>query len=121
MKRRIDIDDDDVDMDVEGRLFYGGEPYSGEVAEYLRGALISLDDYVDGWPHGMQREWYANGEPRGEGVARNGLPSGEHKEWHSNGRLASKKIFSAERGELLAEYFWDEEGNSTRAWKATED
>ncbi|MBB5933926.1 toxin-antitoxin system YwqK family antitoxin [Streptomyces zagrosensis] len=120
MSNRIDIDDDDVDMDVEGRLFYHGAPYSGEVVEYRENIVIHLDQYVDGRLHGLRRAWYSNGTLKGEEMCRYGRPSGEQKEWHPNGQLAHRQIFTSESGKLVAEYHWDEEGRVTSSWVASE-
>jgi antitoxin component YwqK of YwqJK toxin-antitoxin module len=115
--RRIDIDDPDVDMDLGMRLLYRGELFSGEVEEYLGGALISLDTYVDGVPEGPSREWYPDGTPRSESTARRGRAVGVARTWHRNGGLACERVFS-EEGHLLSDRQWDERGRPTRAWQA---
>ncbi|KAB1139832.1 hypothetical protein F7R91_38545 [Streptomyces luteolifulvus] len=42
---RIDIDDPEIEMDEAQRLLYRGEPFTGEVTEFLSGKLVSLDSY----------------------------------------------------------------------------
>ncbi len=119
--QRIDIDDPEVGMDEGRRLLYRGEPFSGEVVEYLSGHLVSLDVYVDGVQSGISREWYTDGTPRSAGMTQNGLPSGESKEWHPNGQLAVRQVFSTNGLTLLEDFRWDKEGRPTRSWRLDED
>ncbi|MGA4865988.1 toxin-antitoxin system YwqK family antitoxin [Streptomyces lavendulocolor] len=114
---RIDIDDPDVDMDVSGCLFYGGTPFTGEVAEYRNGYLISLDEYVDGLLHGLSREWYEDGTPRSEGSARGGCAVGEWKEWHPNGTLMQRQLFDSSGYSLHERDTWDENGDQLTSWR----
>ncbi|MFI2432195.1 toxin-antitoxin system YwqK family antitoxin [Streptomyces sp. NPDC018693] len=118
--RRIDIDDDEVDVAFDQRLLYAGEPYTGEVVEHLAGSMVSLITYADGFKDGPYREWYENGTLRAEGVMRMGFVSGEFKRWHSNGCLARRMLNSEDGKTPLAEYEWDEEGRPTRTWGNTE-
>lgn len=92
--RRIDIDGPEVDMDMGQRLLYRGELFTGEVVEYQRGALVSLNTYKDGVEDGPTREWYMDGTLRSEGVMRDGVPVGELQSWHPNGRLAARMTMS---------------------------
>lgn len=73
---RIDVDGPDVDMDGGGYLFHRGVPFTGAVAEYQNGCLISLDQCVGGISHGLERETL-----RSEAAARHGLTVGESREW----------------------------------------
>ncbi|SPE49773.1 hypothetical protein SNS2_1468 [Streptomyces netropsis] len=104
-------------MDASQRLLYQGKLFTGEAAEYQGDALISLDGYTDGVQDGDTQEWYPGGAKRSAGVMRMGFVSGEYLEWHPNGQLASKQVFSEDGKRLLEEYKWDEQGNSTRAWR----
>ncbi|GEC07203.1 hypothetical protein SSP24_48580 [Streptomyces spinoverrucosus] len=117
--QRIDIDDPDVDMDVSERLYYRGEPFTGEVTEHLGVSLVSLETYVDGYKDGPSHEWYKDGTLRSEGTHRAGLPVGEFKEWHPNGVLASKRVFAANGMTILEDCEWDEHGRPTRTWRRT--
>ncbi|MEV4433428.1 hypothetical protein [Streptomyces sp. NPDC049585] len=114
--QRIDIDDPAVDMDGAKRLLYQGELFSGEVAEYHGGSLVSLDGYTEGVPDGLTQEWYRDGARRSWARVRMGFVIGECLEWHRNGQLASKRVFSEDGKRLLGDYKWDEEGKPTRAW-----
>lgn len=66
---RIDIDDPEVDFDDGERLFYPGEPFTGEVVEYQGGALVSLETYRDGIVDGPVKQWFEDGTLRAEGNA----------------------------------------------------
>ncbi|MET9642566.1 toxin-antitoxin system YwqK family antitoxin [Streptomyces syringium] len=120
-KKRIDIDDPEVDMDDAQRLLYRGNPFTGEVTEHLAGKLVSLDNYTDGTQDGLSLEWHTDGTLRSEGTVRMGLPCGEAKEWHPNGVLASWKKFSDDGLTLLEESTWDESGRPTRSWRLEEE
>ncbi|MER6129724.1 hypothetical protein ABT173_45650 [Streptomyces sp. NPDC001795] len=113
---RIDLDDADVDLDYAQRLLYRGEPFTGEVVEYLGEALVSLETYEDGLRHGPNREWYKDGALQSEGMARRGRPVGISREWHANGTLASEKVFSEDGWTMLSVREWDENGQPTRVW-----
>ncbi|MET7609208.1 toxin-antitoxin system YwqK family antitoxin [Streptomyces avermitilis] len=114
--RRIDIDDPEVDMDMGQRLIYRGELFTGEVVEYQRGALVSLNTYKDGVEDGPTREWYMDGTLRSEGTARGGRPVGITRDWHPNGTLAAEREFAEDGLTMLSDREWDETGQPTRAW-----
>ncbi|WP_206326309.1 MULTISPECIES: hypothetical protein [unclassified Streptomyces] len=104
--RRIDIDDPEVDMDVSERPYYRGEPFTGEVTDYLTESLVSLDTYVGGYRDGPSRQWYKDGTLRSEGALRAGLPVGEFKTWHPNGVLAAKGVLVANGMTLVEDCAW---------------
>ncbi|MFJ3661495.1 toxin-antitoxin system YwqK family antitoxin [Streptomyces sp. NPDC090119] len=114
---RIDIDDPEVDMDDGHRLLYRGVPFTGEVTEYLSGALVSLDVYAHGVPHGLSQEWYQDGTLRAECVVHRGLPRGESWEWHPDGGPASRRVFDPDGLTLREDDAWDESGRLTRSWR----
>ncbi|MFB7916673.1 toxin-antitoxin system YwqK family antitoxin [Streptomyces sp. NPDC056061] len=114
--QRIDVDDPDVDMDGNQRFRYRGALLTGELAEYSDGCLISLDEYTDGVPDGLSREWYRDGTLRSEGVARAGRAVGEFREWHPNGALGCRKFFDGAPASLREEETWDEHGVLLTSW-----
>lgn len=118
--QRIDIDDDDVDMDAAQRLLYRGELFTGEVEEKQNDVRISLDTYTAGILDGPSYEWYPDGSQKSEGVMLMGFPTGEFMEWHPNGQLAVKKVYTGDGKILLAEYAWDTEGHQTKEWHRQE-
>ncbi|MFF5189744.1 toxin-antitoxin system YwqK family antitoxin [Streptomyces sp. NPDC000345] len=119
----IDLDDPEVDAYAQ-RLLYRGElftgeveePFTGEVEEWLGGARVSLESYVDGRPDGPCREWYPDGRLRSEMTVRRGRAVGVSREWHPSGLPASERVFSEDGGELLARREWGEDGRPTVTW-----
>ncbi|MFJ8511078.1 toxin-antitoxin system YwqK family antitoxin [Streptomyces avermitilis] len=115
--RRIDIDDPEVDMDPGQRLLYRGELFTGEVEERLGGAVVSLETYADGAPHGPSREWYKDGTLRSEATAHKGRPVGITRDWHPNGTLAAEREFTEDGLTMVSHREWDETGQPTRVWR----
>ena len=118
---RINIDDPEVDMDLAQRLLYRGQPFTGEVEEYLGGARVSLETYVDGLPDGPGWEWYKDGTLESEVTVRKGRAVGVAKKWHPTGVLASERTFSEDNGALLSIREWDENGQPTKNWRKEDD
>ncbi|ATL66223.1 toxin-antitoxin system YwqK family antitoxin [Nocardia terpenica] len=110
MTKRINANFDPVSWDIDLRLVYQGEPFTGEVVETLGDQLLSQEFYVNGISHGPDREWWPDGTLESEGQMRNGRPYGIYRRWHENGRLASEKHFSDD-GRLHTVLEWDEAGN----------
>lgn len=108
--KRINIDDPEVDMDMSRRLLYRGELFTGEVEEFLGGARVSLETYVDGLADGPSWEWYKDGTLESEVTVRKGWAVGVARRWHQNGVLASEWVFSEDNGALLCSRQWDEDG-----------
>ncbi|KOG29091.1 toxin-antitoxin system YwqK family antitoxin [Streptomyces resistomycificus] len=117
---RINIDDPEVDMDLGQRLLYRGKLFTGEVEEYLGGARVSLESYVEGLPDGPAWEWYKNGTLESEMTVRKGRAVGVAKRWHPNGVLASERTFSDDNGAMLSVREWDENGQPTKSWSKGE-
>ncbi|KZM75406.1 toxin-antitoxin system YwqK family antitoxin [Nocardia terpenica] len=110
MTKRINANFDPVSWDDDLRLEYQGEPFTGEVVETLGDQLLSQEFYVNGIPHGPDREWWENGALKSEGQVRHGRAYGVFRTWHENGQLASEKHFS-DNGRLHTVLEWDENGN----------
>ncbi|MFF0542562.1 toxin-antitoxin system YwqK family antitoxin [Nocardia thailandica] len=110
--RRIDSSADgaDIGTGADLRLEYRGEPFTGEVVETVGEQLLSLTAYVDGIPHGLDLEWWADGGRKSEGRVEHGLPVGVWRRWHHNGTLAVEKHFD-DTGDLEDVRAWDEDGN----------
>ncbi|KZM75405.1 toxin-antitoxin system YwqK family antitoxin [Nocardia terpenica] len=110
MTKRINADFDPISWDVNDRLMYQGEPFTGEVVETLGDKILSQQSYVNGIPHGPDREWWPNGTLESEGQMRDGRPYGIYRRWHENGQLAGEKHFGDD-GALHTVLEWDEDGN----------
>jgi antitoxin component YwqK of YwqJK toxin-antitoxin module len=107
--KRIHVFLDDSELDDSLRLVHEGEPFTGELVNTYGETLIFLETYRDGWRDGPLREWYEDGTPKAEGMARHSLAVGTYREWHRNGRLAVEKLFN-DKGRLVSEKHWDEDG-----------
>ncbi|MFK8851044.1 toxin-antitoxin system YwqK family antitoxin [Streptomyces sp. Ac-502] len=99
------------------RLLFRGEPFTGEVAEYHGGSLTSLNEFSDGVLHGRCREWYRDGTPRSEGMARNGRAVGECREWHPDGVVKCRRFVDGSVASLREEQTWDERGDALGLWR----
>ncbi|MFF2808456.1 toxin-antitoxin system YwqK family antitoxin [Streptomyces sp. NPDC058000] len=111
---RIDlrIDHDDIATDADLRLEYRGVPFTGEVVEAIGDHLLSQMFYVEGIPHGPDREWWADGRPMSEGQSDYGVPAGVWRKWHHNGQLAREQHFDS-MGDPADIRTWDEDGHPT--------
>ncbi|MFJ1550237.1 toxin-antitoxin system YwqK family antitoxin [Streptomyces sp. NPDC088246] len=87
------MDAPDVDGDPGHRVLYRGEPFTGEVAEYVGGQMVYLDVYAEGIRDGLSQGWYPDGSRKSLGTVRNGVATGEFREWHPNGALKARRFF----------------------------
>ncbi|MFD4354891.1 toxin-antitoxin system YwqK family antitoxin [Nocardia sp. NPDC058519] len=110
MRIDSDIDQAEISTGADLRLEYRGEPFTGEVVTTVGEQLLSQTFYVDGIPHGQDREWWADGVPMAEGRTEHGRPVGTWRRWHHNGQLAVEKQFDS-TGDLDDVRSWDEDGN----------
>ena len=93
------------------------EDYVGVVFECKDGKVLSMNNYKNGWRHGLQRSWYTNGQLKYEYAAISD-PGGPHgsevadgisREWHENGQLAQETNYlDFDQSGLSRE--WDENG-----------
>jgi antitoxin component YwqK of YwqJK toxin-antitoxin module len=108
--RRIDVADTEDD---QGGVFFGGEPFTGEVVEEAPdGSLASLYTYWSGMEHGPYFEWFGPERPYKQGQFRHGLPIGVNRVWFANGRLAQEVEFD-EVGRQVYRREWNESGELT--------
>jgi antitoxin component YwqK of YwqJK toxin-antitoxin module len=108
---RIDVDDPQLETELDSRVTYRGEFFTGEVAETSGGVLVALTTYRDGFEDGPSQEWFADGTPLSDGTVRRGFPVGPWRLWHSNGVLAEEKVFDDEgKGDILRLRRWSESG-----------
>lgn len=110
--KRIDysVSRREIATDDDLRLTYRGEPFTGEAVETIGDQLLFQVFYVDGIPHGPDREWWADGPIKSEGQVNYGVPAGIWRTWHHNGQLASEQEFDDE-GDPIETRTWDESGN----------
>jgi len=87
----VDIEDLDTDEDM---VVYQGLPFNGTMqASYPGGARWREFPYLDGFEHGLCREWYSSGQLKREWHAVWGVAQGKVCEWHKNGQIKSVAIY----------------------------
>lgn len=106
-ERRITLDQIDYDEDL--RAIFDGERIDGEVVEVdSQGRTVTSTTFANGLRDGPDREYYPDQRLKAEYLYRTGLPHGIARTWHPNGALARELTY--ERGEVLAERAWSEDG-----------
>ena len=79
--------DDLLEYDGDVRL-WNGKPFTGiGYDEYPNGQLEYENNYRDGLPVGLQREWFPNGQIKKEVHAISGLGSSKVTIWHANSQI----------------------------------
>lgn len=112
---RVDDDDPDLETQLDSRVTYRGEYFTGEVVETNDDTVVSLTTYRDGFEDGPSLEWFPDGTRLSEGTVRKGIPIGAWRLWHANGALAEEKVFDeAGKGHILRIRRWSESGEITK-------
>lgn len=75
------------------RLGRGTEPFNGVAVEWDQGAPALEAHYVDGYAHGVQREWHANGQLGAHTAFERGLRHGLCTTWSPEGWRSSVQVF----------------------------
>ncbi|EDY15970.1 conserved hypothetical protein [Chthoniobacter flavus Ellin428] len=65
-----------------------------------QGILVSREMFLHGEKHGVQREWYPNGQLKSEEPYRNGVRHGVFKTWSENGALIGQSSIVEGTGKL---------------------
>jgi antitoxin component YwqK of YwqJK toxin-antitoxin module len=107
----MSIDLEQTELDADGCVLHGGEPYSGQVVRRgPHGEVVSLTTYYKGYEDGLSQEWYPDGRPRIEGTSRYRVGAvGVWREWHPSGARAAEYGFS-DNGRLQFVRRWDPAG-----------
>ncbi|HEX7657936.1 MAG TPA: hypothetical protein VF444_00545 [Pseudonocardiaceae bacterium] len=117
---QIDIDDPEVGGDLNGRITYRGQLYTGEAIEYgPDGHRIALTNFTDGVKDGIEKEWYPDGSPLMEGMSKHGSAVGEWRQWFPDGRLKQLNVFD-DKGRHLSRKIWDENGNLIKDYSSSD-
>jgi len=67
---------------------YQGAPFSGVLQySYPNGNLQTEITYLNGYPEGVCREYYSNGQMMEERYIKYNLSYGHYREWDENGNL----------------------------------
>jgi antitoxin component YwqK of YwqJK toxin-antitoxin module len=114
---KVDIEDCDFDEDL---VVYQNIPFTGVlISNYDDGNLQNKSEYLNGLPHGLCEEFYANGKLKKTWNAENGRVTGIEKEFYENGLLKMEE--NSEYGVLLSTKKWDENGNLVSSQEIDQD
>ena len=85
-------------QEIENKKLYNrGEPHKkGNICKWYDedGHLIIKSEMKDDKPHGIQWNYYKNGNVSAQVVYKDGKKDGELETWHENGKRKSKIFFS---------------------------
>ena len=102
----VEVDDPDL-RTIGDRLFYRGEPFTGETTELLSGITeIEMISYEDGYRDGTCRGWYPNDTQRYSGVFGGGRKVDRWRYWSEEGQLVGDDEFDPAGG-LRHRKRWD--------------
>ena len=106
---RVDVDDQDLDMDEDLYYSYRDELFTGVMVEhYPNGELAAEVGYRGGRPEGPARAWYDDGTLKSEHVVSGRRVVGTARQFHPNGRPAEERRFRD--GNVAETRRWDENG-----------
>ncbi|MFD6103661.1 hypothetical protein ACFWFQ_13435 [Nocardia salmonicida] len=105
------IDSSDPDLTTnDGRAFYRGAPFSGQVSTLLPDQTeVESRTYVDGYLHGQADGWYPDETKRYSGTYDRGRTVLDWEYWNESGRLAQHDVFDF-AGNLRHRKRWDKTG-----------
>lgn len=106
---------DDLDVDEEQRMTWGGRPFTGIAIErFPDGAPRSETAFVDGVKEGVSRIWHSNGRLADEDRFWRGSRHGKGSGWTREGKLVREEL--CELGILVRATFFTEDGSILRTW-----
>ena len=87
------------------------EPFSGKTSSYFEsGQQLIEKSYDNGLPHGIEYEWYSNGQKKKE-YHHSGDEIGTFKNWHENGSVA--RDIKTYNNTLIGRNIWQPTGTKT--------
>ncbi|PKV77844.1 toxin-antitoxin system YwqK family antitoxin [Nocardia fluminea] len=105
----IDINDPELTT-VDGRVYYRGEPFTGETVEYLPDFTeIENISYESGYPKGLCGAWYPDGTRRHSGWLERGFKVDHWQYWSPDGTLVQEDNYDTS-GCLQNRKRWDSAG-----------
>ncbi|WP_239384287.1 toxin-antitoxin system YwqK family antitoxin [Delftia tsuruhatensis] len=117
-KNRVNEDALEADDDV---VIYNGVPFNGVGFDnFADGSVIEYEtEYKNGFPHGMKKKWYKNGELAYSISYFNGLKHGEENHWYPSGQ---SKLFAVyEYGVKVNSILWNENGEVVERFSISQD
>jgi len=108
---RVDFENLEYEM---GWMLYEGVPFTGVAFEnWPDGALRCEVPYLEGYKHGVEREWYQSGQVKEESELSNGGSHGKHTEWDEGGRIVVEAMY--EDCQLIHKKNYRYDGSSSQA------
>lgn len=105
-----------VKVDIEGcnledsLVFYKGNPFTGVLfSRYEDGSTLEEQEFENGLPHGISKEFYPGGQLKRQWYARKGRAEGLLTEFYENGEKKLEE--TREFGIVLSRARWDPQGN----------
>jgi antitoxin component YwqK of YwqJK toxin-antitoxin module len=120
MLNEVMIDFEDLNYNFENDSYwYENKPFTGTATSFYNGKLYSIDQYVDGYEHGISKTFYKSSKLEKQVQMKYGNVHGTKRIWYENGVLKSES--SHARGILLERKSWDKEGNLIEEYQLPED
>ena len=73
--------------------YYQGQPFTGNIQEFINGVLIGESEFTDGHRGGIQRDYYPNGQIMEEFTIRFNKMEGVFTQWDEKGNMTSQTIW----------------------------
>ncbi|MEM7678767.1 MAG: hypothetical protein AAF449_22525, partial [Myxococcota bacterium] len=81
------------------------------------GRVLAMTTYLDGQPHGPEREWYGDGTLKLEGFNEMGRRHGTYRQWYADGRPRTEAFF--ELSICIQQKEWSPNGELLRSFILT--
>ncbi|WKG10365.1 hypothetical protein QX204_02360 [Nocardia sp. PE-7] len=105
----IDTNDPELTT-VDGRVYYRGEPFTGETVEYLPDFTeVANTSYENGYREQSCTAWYPDGTRRYSGWYRRGFKYDDWRYWSPDGALVQEDNYDTS-GYLRHRRRWDSDG-----------
>ncbi|MEO1162828.1 MAG: hypothetical protein AAFV98_03505 [Chloroflexota bacterium] len=115
----IRVQQEELDFTDYFRAFRNNEPFTGVVYDLTQdGNLWSEMSYVDGWQHGITKEWSLSGTLIVEEAWQSGYLHGLLQEWFEDGNLKRQAEF--ELGTRVSDKRWNQEGRLVESFEISE-
>jgi antitoxin component YwqK of YwqJK toxin-antitoxin module len=103
------VDYDEIDYSEELFALHNGKRYTGRAIERDEtGSPVIESEFRGGIQHGIEREYYPNGNIKSEKTYDVGKPEGIGRTWHENGKLRTEAIYK--HGHPVSVSEWSEDG-----------
>lgn len=100
------IPHEELDFDIDLRMFNDGKPFTGTAFDILQDGLRSERGYVNGWLEGRATDVDSDGVLRGETNYSMGHRDGAERRFRADGTLKSEVIY--DQGSRVIERTFDD-------------